>query len=131
MTQATRAPVLGTRPQLGVLVLDDGTALALCGDLVLGRAPHGDTAVRAGTATGVPMADPTVSAVHARFQLDGWDVRLVDAGSTNGTFVWAPDASSWQRVPAGAGVVLRPGTAVAVGRQQICYLSYRNSYRNP
>ncbi len=126
MLQATRVPVPGDRPPLGVLVLDDGTTHPLVRDLVLGRAPEAHDTVAAGEASPVPVADPMVSRVHARVVLDGWQVSVVDAGSTNGTFLRAPGQASWSRVPRGAGVPLRPGTVVVLGGRQFRYHSYRN-----
>lgn len=126
MTQVTRVPVPGIRPPLGVLVLDDGTMLPLERDHVVGRVPKVDGAVGAGEATAVPLDDPLVSKVHARVVLDGWTVTVVDAGSTNGTFVWADGQQSWRRLRDGEAVELRPGTTVAFGRRQLSYHSYRH-----
>jgi len=126
MSQSNRVPVSGPRPQLGVLVLDDGTMLALTRDHVFGRLPESDPAVAAGRARPVLLPDPLVSRVHARVELRGWDVTLVDAGSVNGTFVCAPDETAWTRLPSGASVALRPGSAAAVGNRQLWYYSHRN-----
>lgn len=125
MAQATRLPVLGRRPALGVLVLDDGAIYPLVQEHVFGRAPGTDGMVVAGTATPVRLTDPSVSRVHARIVLDGWDVRVVDTGSTNGTFLCAPGETSWTRLPRGAGATLQPGTVAAFGRRQLRYHSYR------
>ena len=66
-----------------------------------------------------------MSRVHARIMLDGWDVVVVDAGSTNGTFLCDPGDSSWHRIPAGSGVQLLPGAVVAFGQRQLRYHSHR------
>ena len=126
MSQAHRQPALGDRPQLGVVVLDDGTMLSLACDQVLGCTPEADPAVVTGQASPVRLLDPLVSSVHARVVLDGWEVKLVDAGSEAGTFVRTPGQAAWTRLPPGAGVTLRPGTVAAVGRRQFCYHSGRN-----
>lgn len=125
MAQATRHRVLGPRPALGVLVLDDGAMYSLVRDHVFGRDPGTDPAVAAGRAVSVPLRDPSVSRVHARIVLDGWDVRIVDNGSTNGTFVAMPGEPSWTRVVPGADVTLRPGMIVALGRRQLRYHTHR------
>jgi pSer/pThr/pTyr-binding forkhead associated (FHA) protein len=126
MAQATRRLVPGPRPQLGVLVLDDGSMYPLTGSLVLGRAPSLDPAVAAGSASPVRLADPLVSRVHARIMLDGWQVVLVDAGSRNGTFVCAAGQSSWTRLARGGTAVLATGAMVAFCRRELRYHSYRN-----
>jgi hypothetical protein len=125
MAQATRLRVPGKRPALGVLVLDDGTLLPLVREHVFGRVPELDDHVRAGRAVPVQLPGPSVSKVHARIVFDGWEVSVVDAGSTNGTFVHAQGANSWVRLEPGTGVPLRPGMAVAFGDRQVRYHSYR------
>jgi len=127
MTQTTRLPVLGVRPPLGVLVLDDGNMFPLVRDHVLGRAPESDSAVLAGTAIGLTLLDPMISRVHARVVLDDWQVCLEDAGSTNGTFLWGPGDTAWTRLPRGAKAALQPGTVAAIGQRQLRYHSYRNN----
>jgi hypothetical protein len=125
MAQANRHPVLGRRPALGVLVLDDGQMYPLVRDLVFGRVPDADPAVIAGTANAVRLDDPSISRVHARVTLDGWDVSVMDVGSTNGTFLCPAGETTWTRLPRGASVALRPGTVTALGRRQLRYHSYR------
>lgn len=125
MAQANRMPVLGRRPALGVLVLDDGSMQPLVRDLVFGRAPEADEAVLDGSADPVRLTDATVSRVHARIVLDGWDVSVLDAGSTNGTFLCVPGQSSWTRIPPGGRAALQPGSAAAFGRRQLRYHSHR------
>jgi DHA2 family multidrug resistance protein-like MFS transporter len=125
MAQANREPGLGRRPSLGVLVLDDGTTFSLVTDHVFGRMPDDDAAVIAGAARAVRLPDHSVSRVHARIMLDGWNVRVIDAGSTNGSFLCAPGESSWRRIPSGDGVLLQPGAAIAFGQRQLRYHSHR------
>jgi FHA domain len=126
MMQATRVPVAGNRPPLGVLVLDDGTMLPLERDHVVGRVPKIDGTVTTGEAAALSLDDPLVSKVHARVVLDGWKVTVVDAGSTNGTFVWTDDEQGWRRLRDGEAAELRPGTTVAFGHRQLSYHSYRH-----
>ena len=127
MAQTTRLPVLGVRPPLGVLVLDDGTMFPLERDHVLGRTPEEDEAVAAGLASGLALLDPLVSRVHARIVLEGWQVSVVDESSTNGTFLWGPGDTSWTRLPRGAKAPLHPGSVTAIGQRQLRYHSYRNN----
>lgn len=125
MAQATRLPVWGPRPQLGVLVVDDGSMFALTMDHVLGRAPETDPEVAAGVASPLWLDDELVASVHARLVLAGWDVRLVDAGSPTGTFVCGRDERRWTALARGGEVVLRPGDLIAVGPRQLRYHSHR------
>lgn len=126
MAQSRRAPGWGPRPQLGVLVLDDGTTVPLVRDLVLGRMPEIDDAVAAGEADPVALADPLVSRRHARIALREWQVVVTDLGSANGTFVLPRESATWTRLEPGAETVLEPGTTVAAGMRQFHYYSHRH-----
>jgi FHA domain-containing protein len=125
MAQATRSLVWGERPAVGVLVLDDGASFPLMREHVFGRVPEADEAVIAGKASPVRLFDMSVSRVHARIVLDGWDVSVIDAGSTNGTFLCVPSQAGWTRLPRGERAPVRTGTVIAFGRRQLRYHSYR------
>jgi hypothetical protein len=125
LTQAGRRTAQQDRPPLGVLVLDDGTSLPLTKDYVIGRAPEAAADVGADDVTLVRLTDPLVSGVHARVRLDGWEVGLIDEGSSNGTFVRESGSDWCTKVPSGGRVVLRPGSIVTVGHRQFRYDSYR------
>jgi len=125
MVQAHGKPVWGSRPQLGVVVLDDGTVSALVRDHVLGSTPETDPMVAAGLASAVTFLDPLVSPVHARLVLDGWDVHVVD--EVDDTFVRRSADRTWTPLPKGTSTTLQPGTAVRCGRRQLHYHSYRSS----
>lgn len=126
MAQSDRRPVWAERPSLGVLVMEDGSVWPLRRDHVFGRAPEHDAAVAAGAANPVRLADPLVSRVHARLEIDGWAVGVVDQHSTNGTFVWPPHARGWTRLPAGDRTVLPSGSVVAIGPRRVHFYSPRN-----
>ncbi len=126
MTQTVRTPEWSVRPQLGVLVLDDGTTFPLVRDHVIGRSPEIDDAVATGDANGVALADPLISRLHARVELRDWQVTVVDAGSTNGTYVLPSTQSSWIRMAPGEEAALTPGSVVAFGQRQVRYYSHRN-----
>jgi DHA2 family multidrug resistance protein-like MFS transporter len=126
MAQSEKVPVLGIRPALGVLVLDDGTTYSLERAYVFGRAPETDEMVASGKASPVRLADPMMSRVHARVVLDGWEVWLIDTDSTNGTFVCPPGQLAWTRLSRGASMALQPGAMAAFGRRRLRYHSYRN-----
>ncbi|HEX5119712.1 MAG TPA: MFS transporter [Pseudonocardiaceae bacterium] len=125
MAQANRTADLGRRPSLGVLVLDDGTTVPLVMDLVFGRAPDSDAAVIAGAAGPVRITGDSVSRVHAWIVLDGWDVKVVDAGSRNGSFLCGPNETSWTRLTKGVPTLVLPGSTVAFGQRQLRYHSHR------
>lgn len=126
MTQTVRTPEWGVRPQLGVLVLDDGTTFPLMRDHVVGRMPDADEAVARGDVGAVALDDPLISRLHARFVLRDWQVMVVDAGSTNGTYVLSSTQSVWTRVKPGEETALAPGSVVAFGGRQVRYYSHRN-----
>lgn len=127
MVQVTHAPVKGPRPPLGVLVLDDGSTYVVDRDIVIGREPEVDDDARRGAARAVALPDPerAISRVHAKVTLHEWEVRIVDAGSANGTFVAARDATQWTPVPGGQPVPLTPGMHVLVGQRVLSFDSHR------
>jgi pSer/pThr/pTyr-binding forkhead associated (FHA) protein len=128
MAGVTHAPSPGPRPPLGVLVLDDGATFRLDTPYVVGREPERDGDVASGRARALRIDDPdgVVSRVHARVELDGWDVVLVDLGSSNGTHVCEQGTEDWIRIPPRTPVPIRPGTRVLFGRRGIRYESHRN-----
>ena len=127
----SRIVTAGPRPPLGVLVIDDGAAFVLDADYVIGREPELDPDVPAGQARPLNLTDPnrTVSRVHAEVRLDGWDVLVVDRGSTNGTYLLLPGAPQWTRVPPAGRAVVPPGARVAVGQRTFVYESHHVGIR--
>ena len=117
----------GTRPSLGVLVLDDGSAYSLTNDYVLGREPGNAPEVIGGAALPLTLADPdlTMSRIHARITMSGWDVRVVDAGSANGTFVAAP-GNDWTRLNPEEPVTIVPETRLRIGERTLVFDSNHN-----
>ena len=116
----------GPRPPLGVIVLDDGQTFVADRDYVLGRDPDNDEAVQKGDALPLIVADPgrSISRVHARLELDEWDVRLSDCMSANGTFT-AYGGSNWTPVVPGHAVTIQPGTHVLLGQRTLLFDSPR------
>jgi FHA domain len=119
------APQPGPRPPLGALVLDDGSALELSADCVIGREPTLDPSVAAGEAQPLAIVDAAVSRVHARIHLDGWQVFLIDLGSVNGTRIRLPGKRSEQALEPNVPVPLQSGTRVLVGTQGFQYEAHR------
>lgn len=117
LVQRTLVPYKGPRPSLGVLVLDDGTALPLESDYLLGRDPERAPEVAGGNARPAKVTSPdgSVSRRHLRVALDGWDVNLVDLGSVNGTQIQPPGDPNFYDIPPNEPVTIAPGTTVRVG----------------
>ncbi len=116
----------GPRPPLGVIVLDDEQTFVVDRDYVLGRDPDNDETVQNGDALPLIVADPgrSISRVHARIELDEWDVRLSDCMSANGTFT-AYSGSNWTPVVPGHAVTIQPGTHVLLGQRTLLFDSPR------
>ena len=123
MVQQTPVLVNGTRPPLGVIVLDDGAVFQLDSDYLLGRDPGADDRVRNEDARGIPIQDQSnqISRVHARIVLRGWDPVLIDNESTNGTFVNPPKTDEWHRLASGGEHVLTQGTRVRIGHRTLAF----------
>ncbi|MFI9556714.1 FHA domain-containing protein [Nonomuraea endophytica] len=117
LVQRTLVPYKGPRPSLGVLILDDGMALPLEADYLLGRDPERAPEVAGGTARPAKVTSPdgSVSRRHLRVALDGWDVNLVDLGSVNGTQIQPPGDPNFYDIPPNEPVTITPGTTVRVG----------------
>lgn len=115
--QRAVVPYKGPRPQLGVLLLDDGVALTLDGDYVLGRDPERAAEVQSGEARPVRVTSPdgSVSRRHLRVALNNWDVNLIDLGSVNGTQIQPPGDPNFYDIPPSEPVPILPGTTVRVG----------------
>jgi len=129
MVQQTPVLVEGVRPPLGVVVLDDGSVFQLDTPYLLGRDPNADERVQAGGFRGLPIIDQSnqVSRVHARLELRGWDVVLIDNNSTNGTLIHVPKTPDWQRMPPGAEHVLVQGTRIRIGHRTLAFNTHAGS----
>jgi hypothetical protein len=113
------------RPPLGVLVLDDGTRVMLDGDYVLGREPALDGDVMARRARPLRISDPegTVSRLHLRVSLVGWQVEVSDLGSVNGSVL---QSSGGERALAPfEPAVVEPGAWIGIGHRSMQYLAYQ------
>ena len=123
MVQQTPVLVNGVRPPLGVVVLDDGSVFQLDTPYLLGRDPNADERVLGGDFRGLPIIDQSnqVSRVHARLELRGWDVVLIDNNSTNGTFIHVPKTPDWQRLQPGGEHILVQGTRMRIGHRTLAF----------
>jgi len=128
--QRSVVPYQGPRPQLGVLVLDDGTTLPLDGDYLIGRDPERAAEVKSGEARPVRVTSPdgSVSRRHVRVALDNWDVTLIDLGSVNGTQIQPPGDPNFYDIRPNEPVPIVPGTTVRVGvSRTLRYEARRNA----
>ena len=117
----TQPPALreGPRPPLGMITLDDGTQYLLDTGYVLGREPQHDPEVVAGGAKPLKIVDVegVVSRRHLRVALVGWDIQIIDLGSSNGTYVQYPDDPQLHRLDPHHAIVVKVGTTVTMGRR--------------
>jgi len=127
MNQQTLVPRPGTRPPLGVLLLDDGSVFQLDRDYVVGREPGLDASVASGRSRALRITDDSgiVSRVHAKVQLDGWRVLVTDLGSANGTRVRLPKQSADSQLQPHVPLVLGTGSQVDLGGRGFRYESHR------
>jgi hypothetical protein len=113
------------RPPLGVLVLDDGTRVTLDGDYVLGREPALDGDVLAGRARPLRINDPngTVSRLHLKISLVGWQVEVSDLGSANGSVIESPAGE--RALTPFEPAMIEPGARIGLGHRNMQYLAYQ------
>jgi hypothetical protein len=113
------------RPPLGVLVLDDGTRFPLDGDYVVGREPTFDSDVIDGRARPLRVNDPngTVSRLHLRISLVGWQVEVSDLGSANGSLLQSSGAE--RSLAPFEPTVIEPGARIGIGHRSMQYLAYQ------
>jgi hypothetical protein len=111
--------VEGPRPPLGKLTWDNGEVHELLGAALVGRDVGLDGSVVSGElAALVPSGqNDSMSRVHAELRPSGWDVVVIDRGSTNGTFIWDEASKAWQRLLPDEPHVVRPGAVLAFGER--------------
>jgi FHA domain-containing protein len=123
---AARAVLVdGVRPPLGVLVLDDGTQFTLDRDYVLGREPAFDSDVIDGRAEPLRINDPngTVSRLHLRISLAGWQVEVSDLGPANGSVLQSSGAE--RNLAPFEPTMIEPGARIGIGHRSMQYLAYQ------
>ena len=117
VSAAGSSTVSGTRPALGVLILDDGSVYRLERGYLVGSRPEGDPTVRGGLARPLTLSGEDVSATHAEVRLHDWDVLVTDRGSATGTCVFEPGGADWEPLRPYQPRTLVPGTHIAFGQR--------------
>ncbi len=127
MNQQTLVPRPGTRPPLGVLLLDDGSVFQLDRDYIVGREPGLDATVASGRSRALRIDDDSgiVSRVHAKIALDGWRVLITDLGSANGTRVKQSSQPADTQLQPHMPLVLTTGSQIDLGGRGFRYESHR------
>lgn len=92
-----------------LLLLPDGTSLAIADALVVGRQPVSSDG---GPTAAVPSAE--VSKSHARFSIAGGELRVRDLDTTNGTVIVHHNDTE-ERASSVAEMVLVPGDRLEIG----------------
>ena len=104
------------RPVLGVLRVSSGATAILDTDVIIGRLPQGtsSTAAQRPRLLAVPSPGKAISKTHCAVRVEGWDMRVEDLGSTNGTFLLRAGEEP-RRVPEHQQLLLRVGDIIDIG----------------
>ncbi len=101
------------RPELGYLVMSTGGRIKLDRSVLMGRGPSLDRYTGTETPHLVKVPSPTndISRNHLEVNLDGWQVRVIDLNSKNGTVIRLPGRDVERLRPEVASII-EPGTFV-------------------
>lgn len=104
------------RQVLGVLRVSSGATAILDTDVIIGRLPQGtsSTAAQRPRLLAVPSPGKAISKTHCAVRVEGWDMRVEDLGSTNGTFLLRAGEEP-RRVPEHQQLLLRAGDIIDIG----------------
>ena len=104
------------QPVLGVLRVSSGATAVLDADIIIGRLPQGtsSTAAQSPRLLAVPSPGKEISKTHCAVRVEGWDMRVEDLGSTNGTFLLRAGEEP-RRVPEHQQLLLRAGDIIDIG----------------
>lgn len=105
------------RPSLGRLIMSTGEIIELDRDVVFGRNPKdlhrtGRSDVRV---VAVESAEQDISRTHCEIRVDGWDARVRDLGSQNGTFLTHVGQSA-KRIDQARPEILRCGDVITLAQ---------------
>lgn len=116
--------VSGSRPSLGVLVIDDGAVFRLERSYLIGSDPGPDPTVTGGRVRPLTLESAQgVAAAHAEIRLTGWGVSAIDRGSDGVTQVLLPGETTWTTLRPFIAYNLRPGAHIAVGPRVVSLIS--------
>lgn len=119
MVHVTRRSTLGPRPPVGQLVSDQSSHMVDRSIVVTreGRVPvdHAVPVILGTAADGI-------SAPHALVTIDGWVAKIVDLGSTNGTFLRRAGSSAWEAVGTDRPVDLADGDLLGFGAKRMTFI---------
>jgi len=110
------------RPTLGFIIFDDGSTFGLDRSYVIGRNPESDSDFEI---LRLQDNNETISRSHAVIKLDEWSVKIIDKGSTNGTFIWNRQDEAWDQLQPDQEVEIISGTTIALGRRAFVFESAR------
>ena len=104
------------QPVLGVLRVSSGATAVLDADIIIGRLPQGtsSTAAQSPRLLAVPSPGKAISKTHCAVRVEGWNMRVEDLGSTNGTFLLRAGEEP-RRVPEHQQLFLRIGDVIDIG----------------
>lgn len=107
----------GPRPPLGLFLLDDGGAIPIATDLLIGRDATTHRDVADGTRQAVLLTDASnvVSRHHLAITLDEWTVTVADLDSANGTVLINAKSGLAQPLVANQPVAMDAGDRLQIG----------------
>lgn len=115
------------RPRLGALRLDDGTAVPLDQELLIGRNPSRDSSSARSSLQRVRIVGDKVSRSHLEVRFQGWDVLVADCGSTNGTFIVAHPGGQVVALESDRPQMVEPGAIVYFGSRSFTVVGREDS----
>ena len=109
--------VRGPRPPLGLFLLDDGGAIPIATNLLIGRDATTHPDVIAGTRQAVLLTDASnvVSRHHLAITLNEWTVTVADLGSANGTLIINAKTGQAQPLVTDVATPMEAGDRLQIG----------------
>jgi hypothetical protein len=114
---ATAVLVKGPRPPLGLFLLDDGGAIPIATNLLIGRDATTHPDVAAGSRQAVLLTDASnvVSRHHLAITLEEWTITVADLGSANGTLLIDAQTGAVQPLRPHVAVPMDAGDRLQIG----------------
>lgn len=113
------------RPPLGRLRVSTGVVVPLNSDIIVGRAPRSTPEPGRPSPQLVPVPSPEqqISRTHCEIRVDGWDIRVLDRKSNNGTFLLRPGEAP-VRIDERTPTILRAGDVLDLGENVTLMLEF-------